>query len=349
MDVSGLHTSQDGYDVLNAWNALLIFGRGQRLAQEQQRAQGDSPGRDNSPPRRRRRIDRHRDAETQHVARARGSSARNSSPPLSEEESQTGGVQAQGSSHAGNSSPLPLEVCGSRTGGVRAQGRSPGQHSSSPQSVKERSVEDAMRDFVKDCSKSEISIQKSVTLTVARGNNLGMMRNESLVGFKTSGCSMVDIDIVRHERLHWDKRKAFHATTFPSATRILATGYLRKGGGHTRGFTDAVMARKTIDDAWFSSKNHGVVFELNVYGEVNNYMTASRYATQKGWSWEGWRDRFCSQYGRHMHRRNSGGSALYLNEDTVEIKAIYVKNSEDTVEFLDRARLNYIKPSRRRR
>ena len=331
-------SSQDGHDVLNAWNALLILGRGQRLALEQQRAQGDSPGRDNSPPWRRRRVDGHRDAETQHVARA------HSSPLLSEEEYQTGGVRAQGSSHAGNSSPPPSEVCGSRTGAVRAQGRC-----SPSQSVKERSVEDAMRDFVKDCSKSEISIHESVTLTVSRGNNLGMIRNESLVRFKASGWSMVDIDQVRHERLHWDKRKAFHATTFPSATHILATGYLRKGGGHTRGFTDAVMARKTIDDAWFSSKNHGVIFELNVYGTVNNYITASRYATQKGWSWEGWRDRFCSQYGRHMHRRESGDSALYLNEDTVEITAIYVKNSEDTVDFLDRARLNYIKPSRRRR
>ena len=129
---------------------LLLFGCGQQLALEQQRAQGDSSGRDNSPLWRRRCIDRHRDAETQHVARARGSSARNSSPPLSEEESQTGGVRARGSSHAGNSSPPPSEVWGSRTGGVRARGRSPGQDSSPPQSVKqERSVEDAMRDFVK--------------------------------------------------------------------------------------------------------------------------------------------------------------------------------------------------------
>ena len=58
-----------------------------------------------------------------------------------------GAVPMQG---AGNSSPPPSEMWGSRTGGLRARGRSPGQDSSPPQSVKqERSVEDAMRDFVK--------------------------------------------------------------------------------------------------------------------------------------------------------------------------------------------------------
>ena len=98
------------------------------------------------------------------------------------------------------------------------------------------------------------------------------------------------------------------------------------------------MARKTLDHAWFSTKNHGVIFEVDFYGTLNKYETAYRIANRTG-PWETWRHRFCSEYGKHMHQKKSGNSAFYLNEDTVEITAIYVKNSGDTAASLHRHRL----------
>ena len=108
------------------------------------------------------------------------------------------------------------------------------------------------------------------------------------------------------------------------------------------------MARKTIEDAWFSTKNHGVIFEVDFYGTLHRYATAYRIARENG-PWEGWRNRFCSQYGNHIHRQAHRDSVLYLNEDTVEITAMYVSNSEETVALLHRYKMQYLKPLRRRR
>ena len=159
-----------------------------------------------------------------------------------------------------------------------------------------------------------------------------------VVRFRANGWKLVDVHMVGRKCLHYEKNTGYHATSFDSATLILEDRYLRKAGGHTNGFKDAVMARKSIEDAWFSAKNHGVVFEVDFYGTLNRYETAYRIALHSG-PWEGWRKRFCNQYGRHMHRRSKGDSAYYLNEDTVEITAMYVSNSEETADLLHRYRL----------
>ena len=169
-----------------------------------------------------------------------------------------------------------------------------------------------MRDLLEDCSGSAISMDKVEPITAAKQWN-----SESVVRFASSGWWQVDTAAVRDSILHYSEDVGFHATSFPSAAQIIASGYLQKGGGHSQGFTDAVMARKSFEDAWFSTKNCGVVLEVNYYGQVNNYATASRTADSAGWPWEGWRGRYCSQLGMHIHRRESGESALYLNEDTI--------------------------------
>ena len=164
-------------------------------------------------------------------------------------------------------------------------------------------------------------------------NKWGEIMRESLVRSRADGWKLVGRDCLQYE-----KNTGYCATSFATATRILADQSLRKSGGHRNGFKNAVMARKTIEDAWFSTKNHGVVFEVDFYGTLNKYETAYRIATETG-PWEGWRNRFCSQYGKHMHRRVDRDSVFYLNEDTVEITAIYVKNSGDTAASLHRHRL----------
>lgn len=310
---------------------MVLLGRGRRLAglrsqEDESRARGNAPPHDVVPP--------WRDVASRGVLRARGSA-----PPQP---------------RVGSMRGLPVES----STGSRARG-SPPPHarsrSATPRSEREIAepaenslpcarLSGAVCDLFADCSDSAISVDRVDTLTVTKQGS-----SESVVRFASSGWRSVDTAKVRDNMLHYSENTGFHATSVPSASQIIATGFLQKGGGHRHGFPDAVMARKTIEDAWFSSKNCGVVLELNYYGQVSNYGTASRHADAAGWPWEGWRGRYCSQIGKHMHRREAGESALYLNEEAVEIVAVYVQNSEDAVKSLRRARLEYRNPSRRRR
>ena len=299
-------------------NGLAFLGRGLRAQME--RVQGSAPSQS--------------DEETQECSQARGDS-----PPRRRRRTRARGdsplhcdVGTMEETRARVDAPPLL------SGGLRARGAPPHRDR----------IQDAMRDFVEECSASRISIDDFETLTVTRSDHSFAQGNssESMVRFKSTGWRLVNLVSARDEILHCPKNTGFHATSFPSAARIIATGFLRKGGGHSRGFKEAVMARKTIEDAWFSSKNEGVVLELDYYGKVNKYDTASRIATNAGWAWEGWRNRFCRQYGRHIHRREAGDSVLYLNEETVEVTAIWVKSSDDTVESLHRARWEYRNPRR---
>ena len=96
-------------------------------------------------------------------------------------------------------------------------------------------------------------------------------------------------------------------------------------------------------------KPEKIIFEVDYYGTLHSDATACGIAKQTGPP-EEWRNRFCSQYGNHIHRQWTDfeahqHSTLYLNEDTVEISAMYVSNSEETVASLQK----YLKPLRRRR
>ena len=174
-------------------------------------------------------------------------------------------------------------------------------------------------------------------------NEWGEIMRESLVRFTANGWKLVGRDCSQYE-----KNTGYCATSFATATRILADQCLRKSGGHRNGFKNAVMARKTIEDAWFSEKNPQIIFEVDFYGTLHSDATAYGIALETG-PWEEWRNRFCSQYGNHIHRQAHRHSWLYLNEDTVEISAMYVSNSEETVALLHRHKMQYLKPLRRRR
>ena len=91
-------------------------------------------------------------------------------------------------------------------------------------------------------------------------------------------------------------------------------------------------------------KKPEIIFEVDFYGTLHSDATAYGIANETG-PWEEWRNGFCSQYGNHIHRQAHRHSVLYLNEDTVEISAMYVSNSEETVASLQK----YLKPLRRRR
>ena len=95
-------------------------------------------------------------------------------------------------------------------------------------------------------------------------------------------------------------------------------------------------------------KPERIIFEVDYYGTLHSDATACGIALQTG-PREEWRNRFCSQYGNHIHREVDRHSTLYLNGDTVEITAMYVRNSEGTVELLNRKKGQYLKPLRRRR
>ena len=169
----------------------------------------------------------------------------------------------------------------------------------------------------------------------------GEIMRDFLVRFRAKGWKLVGRDCLQYE-----KHTGYCATSFATATCILADQSLRKSGGHRNGVKNAVMARKTIEDAWFSEKDSAIIFEVNFYGTLHRDATAYGMATGP---WGEWRNRFCSQYGNHIHRRVHQHSVLYLNEDTVEITAMYVSNSEETVALLHRHKMQYLKPLRRRR
>ena len=92
-------------------------------------------------------------------------------------------------------------------------------------------------------------------------NKWGEIMRESPVRFRADGWKLVGRDCLQYE-----KNTGYCATSFATATRILADQCLRKSGGHRNGFKNAVMARKTIEDAWFSEKNPKSFLRLVITG-----------------------------------------------------------------------------------
>ena len=158
--------------------------------------------------------------------------------------------------------------------------------------------------------------------------------NAHVVYWSARGFREVDEHELSRAFLHVEKRKFFHATSLESAQGIFADGFLKRGGGHKLGFKEAVMARPTLEEAWFSYKNYGIVFVGTVYGRVSKYQTAMASATQDDRGWEGWRKRFCEEPGQHMHRRVKGFSQFYMNERTIELTGFYVEKNAEMVETL---------------
>ena len=155
-----------------------------------------------------------------------------------------------------------------------------------------------------------------------------------VVYWSARGFREVDLPELRRDCLHYDMRRFYHASDLESARGIFADGFLKKGGGHKLGFKDAVMARPTLEEAWFSYKNDGIVFVGTMYGRVSKYQTAMASATQDDRGWEGWRKRFCAEPGQHMHRRMKGFSQLYMNERTIHVTGFYVEKNAEMVETL---------------
>ena len=168
-----------------------------------------------------------------------------------------------------------------------------------------------------------------------------------LVHWSARGFCKVDVGEVHEAFPHCETRKFYHASSIASATSIFADGFLKKRGGHERGFTEAVMGQLNLSQAWFSHKNMGIVFEGKLYGEVTRHSTAGGIANHEGWEC-GWRDRFCNRPGHHIHKRKKGDSQYYMNEKTIELTGFYLEKKTKMVTKLRSVLMKRKSPCRRR-
>ena len=201
----------------------------------------------------------------------------------------------------------------------------------------------AMMSLLCDCNQ-HMSVEDPESIVVeTRSGDTAEVVHWSARGFRE-----VDVGEVHEAFLHYEIRKFYHASSIASATSIFADGFLKKRGGHERGFTEAVMGQVTLKHAWFNHENMGIVFEGNLYGEVTRHGTAGGIANHEGWE-PGWRDRFCNRLGHHIHKRKKGDSQYYMNEKTIELTGFYVENTTKMVAKLRSVLMRRRNPRCRRR
>ena len=169
---------------------------------------------------------------------------------------------------------------------------------------------------------------------------------EAVVHWVAHGFRQVDVAALRKDCLHAGTYPFYHGSSLTSATLIFADTFLKKGGGHSQGKSDAVLGRRTLEEAWFSNKNRGIVWEGTMHGSLRNY---KKVRAQVGCDDKDWRVQHCSRLGGHMHHRHTGESELYMNQESIELTGFYVRKTNATSIELKRVFQNKQTPVRRRR
>ena len=164
-----------------------------------------------------------------------------------------------------------------------------------------------MRSLLCDCNQ-HMSLEEPESIVIESSGYVAELVHWSARGFRK-----VNADFLHGAVPHYETRKFYHPSSIASATSILADGFLKKRGGHERGFTEAVKGQLHLSHAWFNNKNKGIVFEGKLHGEVSRHSTIADHQ-----EWEsGWMDRFCNRPGHHIHKRKKGDSQYYMNEKTI--------------------------------